>query len=196
MGTTRLRRRDEGWVDTCNAELLRRCSAGESGAWREIIRRYERLVYSIPIREGLNPDQASDITQTTFTHLCAGIDKIREPERLAWWLMTVARRQVWRTRDAQSVEPRNPDDFVELPGDQEFDDRYLKSVWVNEAVVRLGEPCRTIITEMFLMPNEPTYTEIADRLAMPVGSIGPMRGRCLAQLRRSLDPMTDPAETP
>lgn len=188
VGTTRLRRRDDGWVDATNAELIRRCQSGDSGAWREIVRRYERLVYSIPIREGLGPDQASDITQTTFTMLCSGLDKIREPDRLAWWLMTVTRRQVWRARDGERAEPRNPEDFLELGGDDEAIERYDQSTWVHEAVVGLGEPCRSIITEMFLVADEPTYAEIADRVAVPVGSIGPMRGRCLAQLRQVLDP--------
>lgn len=187
VATTRLRRREDGWADASNAELLGRCKSGDSAAWREIVRRYERLVYSIPMREGLGPDQASDITQTTFTHLCAGIDDIRDPERLAWWLMTVTRRQVWRAREARRTEPRNPDEFLDLLGEDESVDQHDRTLWVHEAVVGLGEPCRSIITEMFLASDEPTYAEIADRVSVPVGTVGPMRGRCLARLRQALE---------
>lgn len=188
MGATRVRRRDEVWTALDNEELLRRCSEHDAGAWRELVRRYERLVYSIPIREGLSRDQASDVAQATFGYLCASIDKIREPDRLAWWLMTVARREVWRVREGRIVQPHRPEEVPDIAVDEDFVEPYLRTMWVHDAVMRLDEPCRSIITEIFLAPTEPSYAEIAATVSMSVGSIGPMRHRCLTRLRRVLEP--------
>ena len=62
-----------------------------------------------------------------------------------------------------------------------------QSIWVYQAVQQLGEPCRTLITALFFEPTEPSYAEIAAQLGRPVGSIGPVRARCLARLRPLLE---------
>lgn len=183
--------------------LIARCRLGDDAAWREVVRRYGRLVYSISMREGLSEDQAADVCQATFAALCASLDKLRDPERLGWWLMTVARRQVWRINAGRSVvEPHDPTDLADLHDIAElqevlaFDDELLKVAWVHDAVAALGEPCRTLVHHLFFDGREPSYQEIAASTNLAVGSIGPMRGRCLNQLRRLLEPTQEPANEP
>ena len=67
--------------------------AGEEAAWACPPIRYERLVYSIPLNLGLNPQDAEDVTQTTFAQLLASLDRIQEPDRVGAWLSTVSKRQ-------------------------------------------------------------------------------------------------------
>jgi len=51
------------------------------------------------------------------------------------------------------------------------------------AFTRLPSPCRQLIA--LLIADRPVpYAEISARLGIPVGSIGPSRGRCLDKLRR------------
>src|SRR3712207_9466951 len=76
--------------------LIRRCQQGSAGAWHQLLNKYERLVYSIPLRYGLSRDDAADIAQITFTILIQSLDSLVEDSRLGPWLATVARRHTWR----------------------------------------------------------------------------------------------------
>ena len=57
---------------------------------------------------------------------------------------------------------------------------------LDRALERLPERQRTLLRAL-ADDEEPSYVEIAERLAMPVGSIGPTRTRILARLRESLE---------
>ena len=55
-----------------------------------------------------------------------------------------------------------------------------------DAMRKLAPRCRDLLILVFLDTAEPSYDEIAARLGMPKGSIGPTRNRCLEQLRALL----------
>ncbi|HEU4753729.1 MAG TPA: sigma-70 family RNA polymerase sigma factor, partial [Armatimonadota bacterium] len=57
---------------------------------------------------------------------------------------------------------------------------------VRDAVEELGERCRTLLGWLYQTDPPPPYTEIARRLNVPVGAVGPTRARCLQQLKRLL----------
>ena len=144
-----------------------------------MVERFEVLVYSVARRNGLDPDDASDVTQTTFALLLRQIHAVRDVERLSSWLATVARREAWRVarlrkRSAQPVPVDRIDDPVAS---------WEQGELVLEAVTRLGEPCRQLIQWMFLDPERPSHAEIATRLGRAVGGIGSLRCRCLERLR-------------
>lgn len=170
-------------------ELLSLCSVGDQDAWAKIVRRYERLLYSIAMREGLSSDGAADVTQYAFTELVRKLDSIADPERLGGWLATVARREAWRLRDIQRSAPGSSydDDREVSQFVPDFEERLLEACEVNEAVQSLADPCRTLILSLFFDPAEPDYEAIAELIGRPVGSIGPMRARCLERLRGSLE---------
>src|SRR5215203_239300 len=87
-----------------NAELLLRCRTGDSNAWQLVVRRYGRLVHSVPIRYGLSRSEAEDIGQEVFLALAQQLERIEEPERLASWLLTTARRICWRVMQQRRQE--------------------------------------------------------------------------------------------
>lgn len=168
-----------------NDELLRRCRTGDSRAWTEIVDRYERLVYAVPLREGLTSEEAVDVVQETFATLLAHLDRIEQPDRLGSWLMTVARRQSWvqRHSDGRRLVDITDADTVTT---EELDGDCVRSLWVYEAVRELSEPCRSLVLSLFFDPAEPSYEEIAVRLGRPLGSVGPLRARCLDRLKALL----------
>lgn len=171
---------------TPNAALVARCINGEFGAWNELVTRYERLVYAIPLREGLSADDAAEISQAAFETLVQSLDRIREPERLGHWLMTVTRRLTWRRRSMARSEVSLDVDDLELQP-VSADAEWTRAVDVYDAIVELGDPCRSLIFGLFFDPAEPSYGDLAQLLGMAVGSIGPLRGRCLDRLRDALD---------
>lgn len=155
-------------------------------AWRRLVERYERLVYSVPLQYGVAPDDAADVAQATFSALLRQLGEIREPERLGAWLATVARRETWRLwerrRDDVPVEA-----VAEPGGDDDALGRVERLLWLDRGLSRLDRRCRALLTLLYLDPDEPSYAKIATRLGIAVGSIGPTRARCLAKLRPLLE---------
>ena len=164
--------------------LLQQIRAGQSEAWEILIARYERLVYSVARRNGLSSTEAMDVTQNTFTIFLESHTTLRSDESLAWWLMTVTRRQSWRARNRARREVPTAD-VAPVPDEPGVD--WEQAFSVHTALDRLGDPCRELLIALYFDPSEPTYAAIARRLGRSIGGIGPMRGRCLARLRTLLE---------
>lgn len=172
--------------------LVQAAAEGRQEAWNELVRRYNGLVWSVARGFGLSAADAADVAQTTWLRLVERLSTIRDPERVGAWLATTARnesRQTLRrggrqvpTADEYALEPAEP---ATAPVDagllaSERDEVLWRSI---EA---LSEVCRRLIRALMADPP-PTYEEVSAALDMPVGSIGPTRGRCLARLRVLVD---------
>ena len=171
------------------AGLLRRCRDGDDEAWAELVGRYERLVFGVAVKEGLGNDDAADVTQIVFESLLTALPDLRDDERLSAWLFSVARRQAWRVRErGQRERSASPmiEDAGRLPPTapaHDWSSEIERSLWLHDALLELGEPCRSLLIALYLDPTCPSYAEVALRLGRPVGSIGPSRARCLTHLR-------------
>jgi len=186
---------DRNAVDS-DWNLIQRCRQGSAGAWQQLLNRYERLVYSIPLKYGLSRDDAADIAQITFTILIQNINSLAENSRLGPWLVTVARRHTWRLLDRNRRVSAS--DFLEgahiaeravLLGKSDADsiEHWELAEWLDTGLSKIGESCRELLLALYFQPERSSYAEVAARLSMPVGSIGPSRARCLKRLRRVLD---------
>lgn len=157
---------------------------------------YERLVFSIPLSYGLSREEAADISQLTFTALIQALDSLAPDSKLSSWLATVARRHTWRVLEQQRRQ--SPDDLEALEAAAVLIDRDSATPlerwelveWLHSGLGRLNQRCRTLLLALYFEGNEPAYAEVAARLGLPVGSIGPTRARCLEQLRRALDELS------
>src|SRR5918997_282591 len=88
--------------------LLLACRRGEESAWEALVARYQRLIYAIPRRAGLDEDLASEVFQDVFATLLQNIAPIKPPSRLHAWLVTPARRKTWRLiRRERTARPFN-----------------------------------------------------------------------------------------
>ncbi|MGD8395109.1 MAG: sigma-70 family RNA polymerase sigma factor [Candidatus Eiseniibacteriota bacterium] len=166
--------------------LVARCRAGEEGAWSGLFERFDPLVYAVIRRCGLHLSDGADVYQRVALILYEKLHTIRQPEFLATWLITTTRRECLRERRRLDQECKTLDG-VSLEVDPRDDlDRMIEIGRVVDAVERLGSPCRELLDLLFLDRSQPSYEEIAARLGLAIGSIGPMRGRCLGKLRREL----------
>ncbi len=172
--------------------LIRACRRGEVGAWRHLLERYERLVFSVPRRYGLSSEDAADITQLTFTILIQNMDTLSEDSNLGAWLVTVARRHTWRLLDrnrrkATSERAGWGEDITLLASeDNEGVESWELSEWLNHGLSLISKDCRELLSALYLKPEQPSYADVASRLSMAVGSVGPTRIRCLKRLRQVL----------
>jgi RNA polymerase sigma factor (sigma-70 family) len=179
-------------VPSSDRDLIRGCREGDVGAWRRLLDTYERLVFSVPRRHGLSREDAADITQLTLTILVQSIDALPEDTTLGAWLTTVARRHTWRLlernrRDAADERSGSSEDATLLAGGATEDlEHWELRQWLEHSLSLVDQPCRDLLSALYLEPEEPSYAEVAARLGMAVGSVGPTRIRCLERLRRVL----------
>lgn len=167
---------------TTDHELLERCREGDDDAWDAIVGRYERLVFSVALRNGLGPEDAADVTQSTFVALLDAIDQVRADDRLAWWLMTVARRQAWRWRQRDDREHES----FEFHASSDSIEEWERLAWIYDGLQQMSAPCRDLLIALYFDPSGPSYAEVAERFGHAIGTIGPLRARCLEHLRNIL----------
>jgi RNA polymerase sigma factor (sigma-70 family) len=177
------------------ASLVRRAAAGDKPAWERLVDQYSRLIWAMTRDFKLAETDAADVVQTTWLRLLEHIDRIEYPERIASWLATTARHECLRhLTSGKRVTLVDDHDatfgrFVEHQAD--VDERLLaeeRAKAVRAAVATL--PTRSQQLLELLMADPPvSYTEISDQLGLPIGSIGPTRGRCLDRLRLILQPV-------
>ena len=190
-------------MDDSDLQLVADCRRGDQLAWEKLVRRYQRLIYAIPRRAGLNEDQAAEIFQDVFTTLFEKLNDIEDPERLQAWLVTTTRRRTLRTISQLPGKLRADEtgdeviDLAEAMRDESPlpDEQLLileEQQRVRVAVSQLDERCQTLVRLLFYQREPPSYAEVAKILGVPEGSIGPTRARCLGKLLRLLtkvDPM-------
>jgi RNA polymerase sigma factor (sigma-70 family) len=186
---------DAAAASTVGSEVavwVRQAATGDLQAWNRIVDQYARLIWSITTRFKLSESDASDVVQTTWMRLIEHIHRIEQPARVGSWLATTARNECLRHVAAHKK-------IVLVHEDGEFDgaDNYEPEVDealladeraqdVREAMAHLPPQWQRL---MELLTADPpiSYVEISDQLGVPIGSIGPTRGRCLARLRVLLE---------
>ncbi len=166
-----------------DTELVRRCLSGQQQAWDTLVQRYARLVYSIPRRYGLSESDSEDVVQTVFLALYRHLESLRDQRRLASWLITTAHRETWRIGRKSGRYPALDEqiDNVAAPDDAHIE-RWERQQLLHEGLKILGGPCERLLRALFLEADDMSYEQIAERLGMRVGSIGPTRARCFKKL--------------
>lgn len=180
-----------------DAELVAGCLQGDASAWELLLHRYANLVSSIALRSGLSRDDAADVFQLVSMSLLDHIQDLRDAGRLGAWIATTARRHALRIKEREKRQ-RSSISSEELPQGVEHSSASMDSIddaliaWrdqqlVQEAMARLSPRCQRLLELLFAEGESVSYADIAERLQMPVGSIGPTRARCLERLRRILE---------
>jgi RNA polymerase sigma factor (sigma-70 family) len=178
-------------------DLVAACLAGDPAAWETLVARYQRLVYSIPMKSRLSADDAADIFQSVWLKLYEKLASLRDHEKLSSWLITTTTREVWRlaARNRRDSAPASADDdqsdaLEQIAATAPLADAERETLeqqqLVRETLESLPERCRNLLTMLFYEKDELSYAEIARRMAMPVPSVGPTRARCLEKMKKLL----------
>ncbi|MEM7305449.1 MAG: sigma-70 family RNA polymerase sigma factor [Planctomycetota bacterium] len=165
--------------------------AGDAGAWSRLVDRYAAVVHAAVLRTGLSGEDADEAQQATWILLHRHLGCIRSPGALPSWIVTTAVREAWklkrsqerrrehedRAADGPDAEPPRPDELVE---------RLERVAVVRDGLAELNERCRELLLALPGSGSDESYADVAARLSMPVGSVGPTRMRCLARLAELL----------
>lgn len=166
--------------------LVQNCLDGDQTAWKELVDRYGRLVFSIPRRYGLSEVDSEDVFQDVFTIVHRQLKSLRDQTRLSAWLITITHRQTMRflrhsPKEESIEEDANPVDEPAL----EQVHRWEKRQMLYEAMSQMEPKCQELLAAL-MRESGPNYEDLARRLGMALGSIGPTRARCFKKLEAIL----------
>ena len=170
-----------------DTELIDQCLRGNQRAWDELIARYSRLVYSIPLRKGFSADDADDVFQNVFAIMHRQLSTLRQHESLPAWLITITQRQCLRLLKTAPAQVELDESSLENAAvDNDEMQVWERQQLVQQALRQLDPRCRELLTALFLDSSGEGYKAVASRLQMPIGSIGPVRARCFKKLEAIL----------
>jgi RNA polymerase sigma factor (sigma-70 family) len=161
--------------------------AGDAAALDRLVARLTPVLWHLARSYGLDRETAEDVVQTTWLALVSGAGSVRDPQAVWRWTTVTTRREAWRASrtghreavvevaalDAAAPAVAGPEGVVMADGRS-------RALW--RQVGRLTERCRRLL-RVIAFDDRPDYTALSAELGMPVGSIGPTRGRCLGKLR-------------
>jgi RNA polymerase sigma factor (sigma-70 family) len=186
------------------AALVVDAAAGSQDAWDGLVARYNRLVWAVARSFRLSEPDAADVVQTTWLRLVEHLGAVQQPERVGSWLGTTARREALRVakaHDGTLEQPTGHELSVVPDAAPSIEESMLtreRDAELYHAVLQLNERCQRLLRVLSASPP-PRYETVSEALGLPIGSIGPTRGRCLDKLRRVLTDQgwfgTDPTPT-
>lgn len=195
MTGTAARQQKERTPHSSDEKLIKACLKGDAEAWAALIDKYKNLIYSIPIKFGMYQD-AGDIFQAVCVDLMSELSNLREHGALPKWLIqTCYHRCLQHRRVAGRLVELEPDHAEKAAGSNRNDDPLPEQMLVQlqqeqllrDVIAEMPERCERMIQMLFFETPARPYDEVAKELGLATGSIGFIRGRCLAQLKKQLE---------
>jgi RNA polymerase sigma factor (sigma-70 family) len=182
-----------------SAELVQRARRGDDRAYEQLVARHQRQVWAAVRGFRLSEADAHDAVQMTWLRLVENLDKLNDPSRVGAWLTTTAKRECLRLIRRRGREVGTPDEFFAAfadddaagPEQQVTQDAMAGLLW--EFVAELPGKAQELL-KVAVGNDRLAYAEISMATGMPIGSIGPTRGRYLTRLRRRLEDAGMPAD--
>lgn len=178
------------WSDE---QLVAECLQGNQNAWEAMVQKYRNLVYSVPVKYRMPPQDAADVFQAVWTELFAELPKLRNAGALRSWLITVAGHKCYQWKRQQATQDQAEDATLELVDPQvsypDWRQVVEREQMLRDALFQLPPRCREMVRLLFYQQPPLPYKDVAEKLGLAEGSIGFIRGRCLKRLRTVLEGM-------
>ncbi len=175
-----------------DSELIDACLAGSVEAWEMLVRKYKRLVFSIPRKWRLSHEDAMEVFQSVWLDCFRELHSLRNIDRLQPWLIRIAVRKSHRlSQESRSLLAARlgtpPEDAVLDNTHRELIRRVELEQLVRTAMSQLTPRCQEVIRALFFEDPLPSYAALAERLGLSGNSIGFTRDRCLERLGTILE---------
>jgi RNA polymerase sigma-70 factor (ECF subfamily) len=162
------------------AELVRRCRAGDGAAWEEIVSLFSRRIFNLAYRFTSNREAAEDLTQEVFVRIYRTLGQFDARQGdLQNWLMRLARNLVIddyrkRQRNPQNSSPEDVDEHSfrlcsSASSAQKELERSELSAQIQRGIDKLPPDLRTCVILRDI--EELSYQEIVDLLKIPEGTV-------------------------
>ena len=175
-----------------SAEAFEAYRRGDRDRMADLVTAVSPILWHTVRSYRLDTQAAEDVVQSTWLALVRRADTVHDPRAVLQWLIVTARREAWRVAGAQRRV--DPTDFegeqLVAPAGDEPEARTVRGARDDQlwrAVGQLSQRCQRLL-RVVAFADRPDYAAVSQALGMPIGSIGPTRGRCLAQLRAALGP--------
>jgi len=171
--------------------MVQECLKGNEEAWSALIDKYKNLIFSIPIKYGLSPDEAAEIFQAVCISMLQELSQLREPRALAALLIRITSHKCFRWKEQRNrnidinLQEILPDEFPKMP--EEILCEIEREQIFREALAALSQECQLLLELLFFENPPVAYEELSKTLGLAKGSIGATRMRCLEKLRRGLE---------
>ncbi len=185
---------DDAWV--------RGLEAGTASAWERFFDEIGPIIQNLGARLGLDEDDCVELLQLTSIRVLKRVGSLESSGSLPSWAYRIALRIAYdmlRKRKSETRLART----VWSSGDGRVDPYVLEELEgveemarLHDALDELGDPCRRLLYELYLSPSPASYKEVSEWLSIPMGGIGPTRGRCLKKLRNLLSQVSETDPTP
>jgi len=175
--------------------LVADCLRGNQQAWAALVDKYKNLIYSIAIKLNMY-DDAGDIFQAVCLDLLTDLPHLREARALPKWLMQTCYHNCLQYRrraerhvpfEEEAENSRVESSAAALP--EEMLAQLQREQAVRDVMSQLSPRCEQMIRMLFFETPPRPYANIASELGLATGSIGFIRGRCLARLKKQLEKM-------
>jgi RNA polymerase sigma factor (sigma-70 family) len=170
--------------------------SGDREAFDALVADLTPLVWHVARGSGLDRATAEDVVQTVWLALLRHLHRLTTPKALAAWLITTTRREAERVRHRATRDVELPPEQVErMPTTDPSPEQAVlqterdRALWA--AFHALPQRCQELL-RLTVLTERVEYRPVAETLHMPVGSIGPTRGRCLNRLRSLYQADGDP----
>jgi RNA polymerase sigma-70 factor (ECF subfamily) len=181
-----------------DAKLIKSASAGDLEAFNQLVLRYQNLAYSHAYAMLGNPAQAEDATQESFIKAFQALNSFHGASFRAWLLKIVTNcaydllRRAYRhpvqsllLEDENGQEVESSDWLADPAADiQEIVEGHELSTEIYKALDELPEPFRKVLT--LIDVNEMDYTEAAQALKIPLGTVKSRLARARLQMQEKL----------
>jgi RNA polymerase sigma-70 factor, ECF subfamily len=185
-------------VDATEAELLAGAQGGNLFAFDEIVRRYQRRVYSTALRIVRRHDLADDVTQEAFLRAHRALASYDRARPFGPWICRIARNlAINYVRSPEAREEGLDEGALDLSPAAAFDgpldtvlEKEARGV-LEEAVGRLPAEQRAVF--VLRTCEDLSYKEIAEALGLSVGTVMSRLSRAREKLRVALAGYLGPA---
>jgi RNA polymerase sigma-70 factor (ECF subfamily) len=164
-------------VAETDSDLVSGTLAGSERAFHQLVRRYERPVFSVILRIVRDPSRAEELAQDTFVKAFRGLDTYRPERKFSTWLLSIAHHvaidEVRRGSIQTEQLEETPRQYGLLSSNDETPYRATErreiAVIVKDAIHRLSPEYAGLIALKY--EQDLTIEEMAEVTGLPIGTI-------------------------
>jgi RNA polymerase sigma-70 factor (ECF subfamily) len=150
---------------------IRRCLAGDSAAFEQIVARYQQVLFTVALRMLGDEEDARDAAQNTFVKVFEKLGAYDPRHRFFSWLYRILVNECLNERRRPSLVRRTQplEDDAVRSSDRDLVEAAERRAAVRKAILALSEPYREVIVLRHFAAL--SYEEMSEAIGVPVKTV-------------------------